>query len=84
MKEQTINDKIFFKKGKLRKKVLESLIEPKTATEIAKELGVHRSSISRVLLDLEKKNFVKCINPKDKNYRHYTKRLPKLMKSHSS
>ncbi|PIO07935.1 hypothetical protein COU62_01845 [Candidatus Pacearchaeota archaeon CG10_big_fil_rev_8_21_14_0_10_35_219] len=74
MKKLSIKDKIFFKKSKLRKKVLDSLTEPKTATEIAKEIGVHRSSISRVLLDLEEQGFVKCINPEDKNYRHYAKK----------
>ncbi len=74
MKELSIKDKIFFKKSKLRRNALDSLTEPKTATEIAKELGVHRSSISRVLLDLEKQNFVKCVNPEDKNYRHYAKK----------
>jgi len=74
MKKLSIKDKIFFKKSKLRHKVLDSLTEPKTATEIAKELGVHRSSISRVLLDLEKQGFVKCVNPEDKNYRHYSRK----------
>ena len=65
---------IFLKKGKLRKEVWGKLNEPKTATEIAKELGKHRSAISRVLLDLERKGFVKCVNPEDKNFRHYVKK----------
>jgi len=49
------------------------LTEEKTATEIAKELKKHRSSISRVLLDMEKFSFVKCLNPKDSSFRCYTK-----------
>lgn len=65
---------IFLKKGKLRKEVLSRLKEPKTATELAKEMKKHRSSISRILLDLEKKGFVKCINPKDDRFRHYVKK----------
>jgi len=65
---------IFLKKGKLRKEVLEKLDNPKTSTEIAKELGKHRSSISRTLLDLQKAGFVKCINPEDDRFRHYVKR----------
>ena len=65
---------IFLKKGKLRKTILENLDKPKTASELAKELGKHRSSISRVLIELEKRGLVKCINPKDDRFRHYVKR----------
>ena len=69
-----LKKEIFLKKGKLRKKVYESLNKPKTATEIAKELGAHRSAISRVLLDLEKEGLAKCVNPEDKSFRHYIKK----------
>ena len=65
---------IFLKRSKLRKEVWEKLDKPKTATEITKELKKHRSAISRVLLDMEKEGFVKCVNPEDKNFRHYVKR----------
>jgi DNA-binding MarR family transcriptional regulator len=65
---------IFLKKGKLRKEVLSNLDKPKTATELAKELGKHRSSISRMLLELEKKGFVKCVNPEDDRFRHYMRK----------
>lgn len=65
---------IFLKRSKLRRDVWEKLDKPKTATEIAKELAKHRSAISRILLDLEKENFVKCINSEEKNFRHYIKR----------
>ncbi|MDD5651124.1 MAG: ArsR family transcriptional regulator [Candidatus Nanoarchaeia archaeon] len=65
---------IFLKKSQLRKEVYQKLDNPKTATEIAKELNKHRSSISRVLLDLEKANFIKCLNPDDKSFRHYMKK----------
>ncbi len=65
---------IFLKKGNLRKEVWERLNEPKTATEIAKELTKHRSAISRVLIDMEKEGFVKCINPEDDKFRHYVKK----------
>jgi len=66
--------KIFLKKSKLRKLVWDKLDETKTATEIAKELSKYRSSVSRVLLDLQKKGFVKCINPEDKSFRHYVRK----------
>ncbi len=71
MNRKGLKKKIFLKKGKLRKEVLERLTEPKTATELAKEMSKHRSSISRVLLELEKKGFIRCINPEDKSFRHY-------------
>lgn len=62
----------YIKRGKLRKKVLDLTQEPKTATEIAKSLNKHRSSISRILIELEKKGFIKCRNPKDVMYRIYS------------
>jgi len=65
---------IFLKKGELRREVWSVLKEPKTATEIAKELKRHRSAISRVLIDMEKEGFARCVNPEDKNFRHYVKR----------
>jgi DNA-binding MarR family transcriptional regulator len=64
-------EQIFIKKGKLRKDILKRIYEPKTATEVSKETGKHRSSISRILLSLEKKGLAKCINPEDDKYRHY-------------
>lgn len=65
---------IFLKKSELRRQVWNRLDKPKTATEIARELGKHRSSISRVLLDMLKKEFVKCLNKEDKSFRCYVKR----------
>lgn len=65
---------IFLKKSKLRKEVYDTLDKPKTATDIAKELEKHRSSISRVLLDMEKAGLVKCVNPEDKSFRHYVRK----------
>lgn len=65
---------IFLKKSELRKEVWSKLNKPKTATEIAKELGKHRSAISRVLLDLQKANFIECVNPEESSFRHYQKR----------
>lgn len=72
--KKELKKEIFLKKGKIRKKVLESLNKPKTATEIAKELKLHRSSVSRTLINLEKNGFVKCVNPEDKSFRHYEKK----------
>ena len=74
MKENDFKKFLFFKRGKLRKAVFDALTEPKTATEIAKELNLHRSSVSRVLIELEKVGLSKCLNPEDKNFRHYVKK----------
>ena len=65
---------IFLKKSKLRQEVFDSLNKAKTATDIAKELGKHRSAISRALLDMEKAGFVRCVNPEDDKFRHYVKK----------
>ena len=66
--------KIFLKKSKLRQDVWDKLTEEKTASDIAKELEKHRSSISRVLLDLEKVGFVKCGNSEDSSFRYYVRK----------
>lgn len=66
--------KIFLKKGELRKQVWKKLDEPKTATEIAREIQKHRSAISRVLIEMEKKGLVKCLNPEDNSFKHYQKK----------
>jgi len=46
----------------------------KTAIELSKESNKHRSSISRVLLDLEKAGYIKCVNPDDSSFRCYVKK----------
>lgn len=74
MNRKELLREIFLKKGKLRREILSHLDKPKTATELAKEIGRHRSSVSRVLLELEKKGFVECINKEDDKFRHYVKR----------
>jgi len=65
---------IFLKKSELRKDVWKQLDKPKTASEIAKDLKKHRSSISRVLLNMEREGFVKCLNSEDKSFRHYIRK----------
>ena len=67
-----MKDVAYIIKGKVRKKVLLSLKEkPKTATMISKDLNVHRSSISRSLLDLKNEGYARCENPDDDKYRFY-------------
>ena len=71
---KTLKLQIFLKKGRLRQEVWDNLNKAKTASDIAKELEKHRSAISRVLLDMQKEGFVKCVNPEDASFRHYVKR----------
>jgi len=71
MNKKELKKEIFLKKGRLRREVLNKLDKPKTATELAKELGKHRSSVSRALIDLEKEGLAKCVNPDDDKFRHY-------------
>lgn len=61
----------FVSRGKIRKLVLFSLVKPYTPTELANKIKIHRSTTSRTLLALEKKQLVKCITPKEKMGRYY-------------
>ena len=58
--------------GKLRQKVLTNLIIPNSPTRLAKKLNGDRSSVSRVLLYLQEKGLVRCINEDYKKGRIYT------------
>ena len=51
--------------GKLRKKVLRSLDNPKTPTQLSRLLNTHRSTINKILLDFTKKGLTKQLNPTD-------------------
>ena len=63
----------FVKGSSYRIKVVKSLLEyPKTPTQIADEVGIHRNNISNTLKELKQQNIVECINPevrKGKLYR---------------
>ena len=58
-------------RGKVRLSILNVLDKPMTPTKIAEQLKNHRSTISRSLIDLEKKGIVKCLTPKEKTGRLY-------------
>jgi predicted transcriptional regulator len=61
------------RRSTIKKRILELLTEPKTATDLKKVLGVHRESISRALLSLEKQGLANCLNPTQPNFRYYNK-----------
>ena len=75
-------DVAFVMKGSLRRKILTNLEKPKTAKNISKEFSKHIQSVSRALIQLEKKNFVKCLNPSDDRFRFYkiTEKGKKVLK----
>lgn len=63
-------------RGRLRKEILKSLNKPKTATLLSKEIGTHRSTISQVLIDMESKKIIVCLDP-NQPYNRYYKRTSK-------
>lgn len=69
-------------RGKARLSILKALDKPMTPTQIASQLKNHRSTISRSLLNMEKKGIVKCLTPKEKTGRLYalTKRGKQVLK----
>lgn len=69
-------------RGKVRLSILSKLDKPMTPTQIAGLLKNHRSTISRSLIDMEKKGIVKCLTPKEKTGRLYaiTAKGKKLLK----
>lgn len=72
MKDNLLKFQIFLDRSKLRKIILESLIEKEqVAIFLAKKLKKHRSAISRTLGELKDNGLVECINPEDSNYKIY-------------
>ena len=74
----------FVSRGKIRKKILKNLSEPKTPTQLSGKIGTHRSTISRAILSLEDKGLLKCLTPNEKLGRYYSitetgKKVLKLM-----
>ena len=65
------DDISFLVRGKHRKTILKLLDNPKTPTQIKIEMKLHFNVISRTLIELEKKGFVKCLTPHQKLARFY-------------
>lgn len=62
---------LFVHRGKLRRKLVKILVKGMTPTKAAKKLKTHRSSVSRAILALEKKNLIKCLNLSDSKFKFY-------------
>ncbi len=53
----------FVKRSEQRLDVLSGLEGPSMPSELAEELGMHQSHVSRALSELEEKDLVKILNP---------------------
>ncbi len=58
-------------RGRLKKRVVIALDKPKTASILSKELKTHRSTISDVLKQMQDKELVICLDPKQPYNRYY-------------
>jgi len=58
-------------RSKYRRKILLSLSNPKTPSQLADELSINLSHVSRALKELEEKMIVECLTPKVKVGRIY-------------
>ena len=56
----------FVKRSKYRRQILECIDGAMTPTELAEEMGLQRSHISRALSKLKDREAVELLNPEDK------------------
>lgn len=72
----------FVTRAKNRKLVLTNLIKPQTPSGLSIQLKLHRSAVSRAILELESKDLVKCLTPGEKMGRYYqiTEKGRKILK----
>lgn len=72
----------FVTRAKNRKLILTNLKDPKTPSGLSIQLKLHRSAVSRAILELESKGLVKCLTPDEKMGRYYqiTEKGRKILK----
>ena len=58
-------------RAKNRKRIIKALNEPKIPSQLAEELEMHISHVSRTLNQLQKAKIVKCLTPEEKVGRLY-------------
>ncbi|WP_292370638.1 winged helix-turn-helix domain-containing protein [Methanoregula sp. UBA64] len=61
----------FVGRGRVRKKVLQALAKPNSPTDLAKQLDIERSTISRAIIELTEKGLVECLTPDERMGRYY-------------
>ncbi len=54
-----------------RKKVFLALAEPKTPTQLSKELKLNVGFVSNIIIDLLKRELILCLSPNEKRHRFY-------------
>jgi len=58
-------------RAKNRKRIIKALNEPKLPSQLAEELEMHISHVSRTLNQLQKAEMVECLTPEEKVGRLY-------------
>ncbi len=58
--------------SKTRKSVILKLGTPRTPTFLARDLGINLANVSRALAELEERNLISCLTPKQKVGRIYS------------
>lgn len=58
--------------SRTRKSIIMKLDTPRIPTFLAKDLSINLANVSRALAELEKKNIVLCLTPKQKVGKIYT------------
>lgn len=61
----------FVGRGGARRRVIKALIKPNSPTDLAKQLDIERSTVSRVILELTEKGLVECLTPNSRMGRYY-------------
>tara|TARA_B100001971_G_C18118148_1_gene497954 strand:+ start:334 stop:588 length:255 start_codon:yes stop_codon:yes gene_type:complete len=64
-------DYSFVVRSKHRKRVFEALKEPKTPSQLSKELDLQLGYISNILATLLNGKLIECLNQNEKRYRLY-------------
>ena len=62
----------FVLRAKNRTKIMKALDRPKLPSQLAKELKIHISHVSRTLSELEEQGLVQCLTPDEKTGKLYT------------
>ena len=65
------DDISFISRSKNRANLLNALKEPKTPTQLSKELSLNIGYISNLIIDLLKRKLIVCLTPNEKRYRLY-------------
>ena len=61
----------FVGRGRDRRQVLKALHKPNSPTNLARQLDIDRSTISRVILELTEKGLAECLTPDERMGRYY-------------